>query len=176
MLKPTAVCFPSGTYIDIVGPVLPVQFYLKTECLLPLIREGWHSHEEVLGTLPGLCQAGSWCLSKGTMSLPLPREWLSGKSLEQQARAMEWVLGPQHLLDRPRSGEKVSGISNNFATGKLVWDVNHCNGTTGQFRILKHFPFLTVGIWGSCEKYVLESIPLPISMRDENLQQPWNRT
>lgn len=40
MLKPTAVCFLLRTYVDIVDPVLPVQFYLKTECLLPLIREG----------------------------------------------------------------------------------------------------------------------------------------
>lgn len=44
--------------------------------------------------LPGPCQAGSWHLRKSTMSLPsgnalpLPREWLHGKSLEQQARAM----------------------------------------------------------------------------------------
>lgn len=49
--------------------------------------------------LPGLCQAGCWCLSKGTMSLPsghalpLPREWLSGKSLEQQTWATRVAAG-----------------------------------------------------------------------------------
>lgn len=90
--------------------------------------------------------------------------WITGTLLGQ------WGWCWEHLLDWPRWGQKVSGISNDFATGKLLWGINDCNGTACQFRILKHFPFLTVGIWDSCEKYVLESIPVPMSVRDGNLQ------
>lgn len=88
------------------------------------------------------CQARSWCLSKAL--LPLPREWLCAKSMEPAGS---------------HSGGGCWGLSTCWISpdeGKGQWD--------------QYFPFLTVGIWGSCEKYVLESIPPPLSVRDGNLQ------